>query len=106
NERASPAPVQRAPRSPITCRAGMMPRPSANGSDEPPSAEPAPAPSKAVTANDVPHAERAAAIAQNQNAKSKHFYFFKQTGELRRTYSCFARTERAHDSHVKSILFL
>src|ERR1700722_4299017 len=41
----SPVPVQPAPGSPNTCRTGMMPRPSANGSDEPLSAEPAPAPS-------------------------------------------------------------
>jgi hypothetical protein len=45
----SPAPVQRAPRSPNTCRTGMMPRPPANRSDEPLPAEPAPAPSVGVT---------------------------------------------------------
>jgi hypothetical protein len=55
----SPAPVQRAPRSPDTRWTGMMPRPPANRSDEPPSAEPAPAPSKAVAADDVPHDKRA-----------------------------------------------
>jgi len=54
----SPAPVQRAPRSPNTCRTGMMPRPPANRSDWPLPAEPAPAPSKAVAADDVPHDER------------------------------------------------
>ena len=54
----SPAPVQPAPGSPNTCRTGMMPRPPANRSDEPPPAEPAPAPSKAVAADDVPHDER------------------------------------------------
>jgi hypothetical protein len=37
----------------------MMPRPPANKSDELSSAEPVPAPSKAVSANDVPHDERA-----------------------------------------------
>ena len=35
-----------------------MPRPPTNRSDEPLSAEPAPAPSKAVAADDVPHDER------------------------------------------------
>jgi hypothetical protein len=55
----SPAPVQRAPRSPDTRWTGMMPRPPANRSDEPPSAEPASAPPKAVAADDVPHDERA-----------------------------------------------
>jgi hypothetical protein len=46
---ASPVPVQPAPGSPNTCRTGMMPKPPANRSDEPPSAEPAPAPSVGVT---------------------------------------------------------
>jgi hypothetical protein len=46
----SPAPVQPAPGSPNTCRTGMMPRPSANKSDELLSVEPAPAPPKAVSA--------------------------------------------------------
>jgi hypothetical protein len=46
----SPAPVQPAPGSPNTCRTGMMPKPSANKSDELSSAEPAPAPPKAVSA--------------------------------------------------------
>jgi hypothetical protein len=36
----------------------MMPRPSANKGDEPPSTKTAPAPSKAVAADDVPHDER------------------------------------------------
>jgi hypothetical protein len=55
--RASPTPVQQAPCSPITCRTGMMPRPSANSSDKPPPAEPALAPS-VVVRGDVPHDER------------------------------------------------
>jgi hypothetical protein len=61
-KRASPTPVQQAPCSPITCRTGMMPRPSANRSDWPPSAEPAPAPSKVVSAVDVPHDERVGSV--------------------------------------------
>jgi hypothetical protein len=36
----------------------MMPRPSTNKGDEPPSAKTAPTPSKAVAADDVPHDER------------------------------------------------
>ena len=54
----SPAPVQRAPRSPNTRRTGMMPRPSANESDELSSAEPAPAPPKAVSPQMTSHHER------------------------------------------------
>jgi len=46
----SPVPVQPAPGSPNTRRTGMMPKPSTNKSDELPSAEPAPAPPKAVSA--------------------------------------------------------
>ena len=49
----------------------MMPRPPANRSDEPPSAEPAPAPSKAVAADDVPHDERAEALCSQGTGRVK-----------------------------------
>ena len=76
-KRASPMPVQQAPCSPITCRTGMMPRPSADKGDEPQPAETAPAPSKAVSADDVPHDERVGAIAQNQRGVSRNLIRMK-----------------------------
>lgn len=54
----SPAPLQRAPRSPDTCRTGMMPRPPARRADEAYPQKPHPLHHSASPV-DVPHDERA-----------------------------------------------
>jgi hypothetical protein len=92
----SPVPVQPAPGSPNTCRTGMMPRPPANRSDEPPSAEPAPAPSKAVAADDVPHDEQDGPITRIKFLESKHKKLCREIGKLRG--SIFA--QRAASEHL------